>query len=373
MNTGAESDKKEFVNYIRQELPHETFIDLALQYHEWNLDEEALMILGLSPVHPVVQVIQAFLLYKNGENELSTDILEHAIKASPELVFPHRTEMADMLSWAGKRKPDWKWEYYEALIYWQNNRTEEAKRLFNSCGDQPDFVPFYLARAELFSGQDDIERNSLERAYSLNPAFWRTGLSLVRFYAGHNQPGKALEIAAATYKSHPANFITGLQYAQILKLNKHYPEALQILDRLEMLPAEGDVNAHTLFRETNILYAIEHMKARRWKKAVVALTQAEKWPENLFSGEPYLPDNRITQFMRGYCFEKLKIQAETEKSLKYIKEYKNPDGRTYTSGNRLTEFVEAGLKDFKAITNFVLKDLKSDRDMEVLEAFFEIL
>ena len=37
------------------------------------------------------------------------------------------------------------------------------------------------------------------------------------------------------------------------RLNKKYAEALKILAGLEMLPAEGDVNAHSLFRETNIL------------------------------------------------------------------------------------------------------------------------
>ena len=373
MNTGSESDRKDFVNHIRQELPHETFIELALQYHAWNLDKEALIILGLSPVHPMVQLTESFLLYKNGEKELSAKKLSLAVKSSPELVFPFRQEMTAMFSWADKLLPDWKWKYYEALIYWQNNRIEEAMNLFRACGDLPDFVPFYLAKAELFREQSEVVMNSLEKAYSLNPASWRSGLSLARFYASQNQTGKALEVAAANFKNHPRSFITGLQYAQMLKLNKMYVQALQILGKLEMLPAEGDVNAHTLFRETNILYAIEHMKAGRWKKAVVSLNQAETWPENLFSGEPYFPDNRVTQFMRSYCFDKLKIPAEAEKSYTYIKEYKNPDGRSYPSGKMLTELVSNSSKDYKTITSSVLNDLKSDRDKEVLKAFNDIL
>jgi hypothetical protein len=278
-----------------------------------------------------------------------------------------------MLSWADNIKPDWKWRYYEALIYWQHNRIEEAKQLFLRCGDEPVFVPFYLVKAELFSEDKETVKNSLEKAYKLDPLFWRTGLRLSRFYASENHPEKALEVASANYKSHSGSFITGLQYAQMLKLNGKYNEALEVLGKLEMLPAEGDVNAHTLFRETNILYAIEHMKAGKWKKAVIYLNHAETWPENLFSGEPYFPDNRVTQFMRSYCFEKLRIPAEAEKSLKYIEEYKNPDGRKYPSGNRLTEIVETDSKDYKDITGFVLKDLKSDRDKDALAAFLEIL
>ena len=175
---------------IRQELPHETFIELALQYHQWNLDEEALIILGLSPAHPMVQVVQAFLLDKSGNKAPALEKLELAMKASPALVFPFRTEMAEMFSWADKLKPDWRWKYHEALIYWQNNRIDEAKGLFTSCADYPDFVPFYLAKAELFRGQNDIVKNSLEKAYRLDPLFWRTGLRLSRFYAGEGQPDR---------------------------------------------------------------------------------------------------------------------------------------------------------------------------------------
>jgi len=373
MCTGLESDGKEFIDYIRQEMPHETFIELALQYHEWKLDEEALTILSLSPAHPLVHLMQAWLLDNRGNKDKSIDRLQLALDASPELVFPFRPEMTAMLSWADKIKPDWKWRYYEALIYWQHNRIDEAKKLFLRCGDEPDFVPFYLVKADLFRDNKEDVKNSLEKAYKLDPLFWRTGIRLSRFYASENLPGKALEVAAANYRSHTNSFITGLQFAQMLKINEKYNEALEILQKLEMLPAEGDVNAHTLWRETNILYALEHMKAGKWKRAVISLNQAETWPENLFSGEPYFPDNRVTQFMRSYCFMKLKIAAENEKSFNYIREYKNPDGRRYPSGNRLTEIISTGAKDYKTITSSVLIDLKSDRDKEVLTAFSALL
>jgi tetratricopeptide (TPR) repeat protein len=354
-------------------LPHETFIELALQYHEWKLDEEALIILGLSPVHPMVQMLQGYLLDNHGQRAAAEKNLELALKTSPELVFPFRPEMAEMFEWADKLKPSWKWKYYEALIYWQHNRVDAARKLFNSCGNEPEFAPFYLARAELFRDKTDIVRSSLEKACQIDPLSWRAGLRLSRFYSNENQLEKALDIASANFKSHPGSFITGLQYAQMLKLNGKYADALNILGKLEMLPAEGDVNAHTLFRETNILTALQQMKEGKWKRAVIYLRQAETWPENLFSGEPYLPDNRTTQFLRAYCFEKLKIQAEAEKSFKYIKEYKNSDGRRYTSGNRLTELVQSGSSDYKTITEVMLKDLQSDRDKSVLEEFLVIL
>lgn len=373
MCTQSETDKKEFISNIRQELPHETFIELALQYHNWNLDDESVQILRMAPQHPLVQLFLAYLLDKKGLKDDAEKILAAAAASSPELVLPFRPEMIGMLDWADKSKPDWKWKYYEALTLWQLNRTSEAQKLFESCGNEPAFAPFWIAKADLFRDQTETAKKSLEKAYQLDPGSWRTALRLSRFYASENMPGEALDIAAKNYISHSGSFIVGLQYAQMLKLNRKYPEALKVLSGLEMLPAEGDVNAHTLYRETNILYAMEFMKSGKWKKAVLSLNQSELWPENLFSGEPYYPDNRVTQFLRSYCFEKLKIPAESEKSFKYIREYRNPDGRTYTSGNRLTDALKTDSKDFKTITVSVLKDLKNDRDKEVLEAFAAIL
>ena len=296
-----------------------------------------------------------------------------ALAASPELVFPFRPEMTELFAWANGRAPDWKWRYYEALIHWQNNRTAEARLLFEGCGSEPDFVPFYLAKAELFSEDLTVAGAALEKAYNLNPLFWRSGLKLTQYYVQEKQLIKALDIAGRNFKAHPSSFIVGLQYAQMLKLNKKYPEALKVLSGLEMLPAEGDVNAHSLFRETNMLYALEQMKTAKWKKAVIYLRQAETWPENLFSGEPYLPDNRMTQFLRAYCFDKLKISAESDNAFGYIKEYKNPDGWTSDAGNRLTVLVKSGSRDYKKITTGILKDIQNDRDTEVLKAFLEIL
>jgi tetratricopeptide (TPR) repeat protein len=373
LNTGAETDKNDFVHFIRQEMPHETYIEMAIQYYEWNMEQEASQILNLAPVHPMVQLWQAWLLDRAGEKSKAEDKLVLAMAASPELVFPFRTIMTELFSWANKQKPDWKWRYYEALIQWQNNQTAEARSLFNSCSNEPDFVPFYLAKAELFRDDSVIAGAALEMAYKLDPSFYRTGLKLTRYYAHENQPVKALEVSARNFKVHPSSFIVGLQYAQMLKVNRKYNDALNILGKLEMLPAEGDVNAHSLFRETNILYAIELMKAGNWKRAVGYLQKAETWPENLFSGEPYLADNRVTQFMAAYCYDKLKSKPLADMAFAYIIGYKNPDGSTSNAGNRLTSLAGDGNKDYKKMTETLLSEKIQDRDSDILSAFIKIL
>jgi tetratricopeptide (TPR) repeat protein len=358
---------------IRQELPHETYIEMAIQYYDWNMAEEALRMLALAPAHPMVQIWQAYILDRTGKKDEAANKLDMAMAASPELVFPFRPSMIKLFSWANEQKPNWKWRYYEALIYWQTNQTDIAKTLFNSCGTDPDFVPFYLAKAELFQDDPATAGESLDKAYQLDPFNWRTGLKLAKYYSKEKHNDKALLIAAKNYKAHPVSFIVGLQYANMLKLNGRYVETLSTLSHLEVLPAEGDVNAHSLFRETNALYALEFMKTHKWNKAISYLQKAETWPENLFSGEPYFADNRMTRFLTAYCYEKLKNQSKEGEVFTYITTYKNPDGWTSLLGNKLTDQTTAGSRNFKAITESLLKEKANDRDKDLLNVFLTIL
>jgi tetratricopeptide (TPR) repeat protein len=373
LNSGSESDRKEFVGLIRQELPHETYIEMAIQYYQWNLTEEAVRMLELAPAHPMVQVWQAYLLDKMGEKEQSGRMLDRALAASPALVFPFRPEMIVVFDWADQQKPNWKWRYYKALILWQNNQDDEAKSLFASCGTEPDFMPFYLAKAELFRNETSLAEASLNMAYQLDRTNWRPGIKLARFYERENQKEKALGIALDNYKANPGNNVVGLQYAQMLRLNGRYADALFTLNHLNMLPAEGDVDAHTLFRETNILYALEFMKAGKWNKAALYLQKAETWPENLFSGEPYLPDNRMTRFFAAYCYEKSKDQQHVAASFDYIQKYKNPFGWTSPLGNRLTKRVCESDRNYTNIAETILSEPVEDRDTELLKQFRDVI
>jgi tetratricopeptide (TPR) repeat protein len=373
MNTGSEDDKQKFTSLIRQELPHETYIEMAIQYYQWNLSAEALRLLELAPSHPMVRLWQAYLLDKTGQKTVAENMLDEALAASPMLVFPFRPEMVALFTWADQLKPYWKWRYYEALVRWQFNQPEKARELFTSCGTDPGFVPFYLAKAELFRDEPSIVEVSLDKAYRLDPADWRTGLKLAKFYSQEKRKEDALLIAGKNYTVHPGSFVAGLQYAQMLRMNGLYADALAVLNTLNMLPAEGDVNAHALFRETNMLYALEFMKTGKWKKAVLFLQEAETWPVNLFSGEPYLPDNRLTRFFTAYCQEKLKDKQGVNRSFNYIKDYNNPDGWTSPLGNSLSRLVGEGIVDYRSITQAILKEQIRDRDEAVIQVFGEVL
>jgi tetratricopeptide (TPR) repeat protein len=378
LNTKDEEDKKEFIHLIRQELPHETYIELAIQYYEWNMYDEALKILDCAPVHPMVLVWQAWILDRAGEKTAALAKLGQAAVASPELVFPFRPDMAELFSWADNLMPYWKWRYYEGLIWWQNNKVEKAKSLFNLCGTEPDFAPFYLAKSKLFRDNDSESKTSVEHAYRIDPASWRTCTEMIINSVKENQIEKALQIAEKNFKSHPGNCRVGLQYANILMMSKKYQQTISTLSHIDILPAEsdawsGEIDGHSLFREANIFCALNQMKARSWKQALASLKEAETWPANLGSGEPYYPDNRLTQFLAAYCYNKINDKGNYNKSVNYLSCYKNPDGWTSPLEEHLSLLIKGGNNDFKAIAEALINDKGKNRNIEILKTFLAIL
>jgi tetratricopeptide (TPR) repeat protein len=378
LNTKDLTDQDELVRLIRQEMPHETYIEMVIQYYEWKMEEEALMLLDLAPQHPMVRLWQAWLLDRAGNKTEAGHMLNQAAASSPYLIFPFRPEMMELFSWASQMAPSWKWLYYQALTYWQHNQPDMARNLFNSCGNEPDFAPFYQAKARLFQDDPAIVKASVEKAYALDPDSWRIGMEMVNLYLEKNQPVEALQLEEKTYKSHSDKCMVVLQYANVLKLNGRYTETLKTLGKVEMLPAESDkwsggINAHALLRATNILYAIEQIKAGRWGRALSYLKDAETWPENLGWGQPYFPDNRLTQFISAYCHEKLNDKTQVERSFDYIIKYENPDGRTSPMGNRLSSLVQEGDRNFTSITESIISSQDKIWDIELLTVFQSIL
>lgn len=73
--------------------------------------------------------------------------------------------------------------------------------MFLKSGLEPDFYPFYLAKARLFKSSDAATTEiDLLKAVSLAPNNWHTGLELSRFYERQKDPTKANDVAAAYFK-----------------------------------------------------------------------------------------------------------------------------------------------------------------------------
>ncbi|HUQ66198.1 MAG TPA: DUF5107 domain-containing protein, partial [Flavitalea sp.] len=308
-------NKDEFTSNIRNEMPGQTFLELASWYYNAGRNEDALKVLELATPDAEILYWKSVLLNKPlNEQELK-----------PGLVFPFRAESAEIIQQVVSKSDHWLPKYHLALIRWSSNNIPEAKKLFGGCGDAPAYAPFYAARAKLYHDGDKV-LSDLQKARELDKKEWRYGRALVNYFIDHKQYDKALATADAEYKNFPENYVLGMLYARTLIMNKQYATADKLLSKIEVLPNEGATMGRQLYRETKLMLAVDNMKSGNCKKALQYLDDSRLWPVRLGSGKPYDEDidSRIEDWMSYECLVKTNNKAGAHKMLDKIIAYK-PD------------------------------------------------
>lgn len=282
---------------IRNELPFETYMELAEWYESVGCTEEALSLLSCAGNYPIALYKQAYLLHQAGNDDESRGMLQRAGALSPAMVFPFRPSSLKALEWAKTVQPDWKIDYYEALIRWANQDKAKALELLENCGEA-DYAPFYLSRASLKEGESRLA--DLLKAEQIEMS-WRTGFALINHYVANNQWQKAVETGKKYTKKYPSNYYIGLKYAKALCETGQYQPCISLLSRMQVLPNEGSYAGRAVYREANLYLAMEQLSHKNYKQVVKSVETSKEWPENLGVGKPYdnMIDNRLEDYLEA--------------------------------------------------------------------------
>ena len=309
--------RQQFISLIRNEMPQETFLELAMWYHEVERNDECAMVLSLAPQTPEVLYWLAFL--KRDENDGSATY-EKTRNASPILSFPFRSETAPVMEWAVKKDNDWKPKYYLGLIYWHSNNLTRAKELFQQCGTEPGYAPFYAARASMPDISNEQKESDLQHAIQLDKEQWRYHKLLAEHEILQKKYEQAQTIAEQYYHSHPHDFIIGMLYAKTLLLNKKYKETDALLTSIQIIPFEGATDGRELYREAKLMQAVQEIKNKNYKKALQFINASKSWPVNLGVGKPYDEDIdlRLEEWMSFLCYQKTGNTRQAQVSLQNI-------------------------------------------------------
>ncbi len=340
-SSGSAGNRAEFQAGIQNEFPQETYLEVALQYVNVGMNNEAIELLEMAPPYPTVYYWLAYL-YRNTSAKKSKEFLTRAEAISPNLVFPFRPETLEILQWARDYDSSWKLFYYAGLIQWNNNNLSEAKELFKRCGNAPDYAPFYITRGILFG--DDAENkkdalSDLEKARSMDAGEWRAWHALTDFYETNGSSIAQLENSNKAYLRFAANPVISIDYAKAL-LNSNKPkESISVLKRTLVLPQEGAREGHEIFALANTALALNNIEEKKYKTAITNLTDAKAYPENLGSGMPFDPDYRLLNFLLAYCEEQI---GNKEKAMTYYNDIINysadPD-RFNDAGNPIENYI----------------------------------
>jgi tetratricopeptide (TPR) repeat protein len=312
-----------FNAYIRNELPYETYLELAVEYVNLGLENEAAKVLGQSPPYPVIYYWLAYLS-RNASAEKSNNYLEKALEMSPHLVFPHRLETIPVLNWAIEKNQSWKSKYYLGLLFWHILKTDKAAELFEQCGDIPDYAPFYIARGRLFLNiQTEYCHpcNDFSTAVKLDPGEWRCWHYLITFLQSTGAFKEELDNSVKAYERFPANPVIGTDYAKALLNSGKFSECINVLEKVKILPQEGAHEGHDIFELANLSLAAGRIEQGKYRESLKYLDNSRKWPENLGAGKPYEPDSRIQDYLSAFCYTKLGNNQLAEECLSRIMSY----------------------------------------------------
>lgn len=311
----------EFKSLIRNEMPHESYIEMALAYMRWNLDDDAAAVLENAPAHPTVFSMLAFFAQKNAPDKAKA-YLDKALSLSPQLVFPFREEEILLYQWAMTQRPgDWKPRYYLGLILWAKGRVDEAKALFDKC-DDADFAPLFLSRAMLYRAADPARAAAdYEKAVRIGEKTWRNWHALIEFRMAEKQFDRALTAARQAAGLFPAEVPIKVDLVKALMANRLYGEAAPVLDTIEALPFEGAGEIQGLFAQTQVQLGLQALKKSDWPGAAKLFEHSKEYPEKLGTGKPFDPDERAQDYLLGLIYAKLGQKDKAAAAFKAVTDY----------------------------------------------------
>jgi len=311
-----------FKNKISNELPSESFLDLAIFYYDLGCTKEAIRVLSMAPEHPIVYLWHSYLDEKNRKK-----FLDKSLSLSPYLIFPHREESAKIIEYFIKMNGHWKLKYYLGLIYWNKGLKVRARELFNKCGEDPDFPPFYLAKMKLFKNDMKIKDRAIKRAVELDSSALTVILARIKHSVEKGNFEKAEKYAEKSIKDFPEKSELGLLYAKILMGLKKYDECSKFLEKYTVLPYEGATEGRKIYHEACIRASFEGLKKNDYLNAIAFAKKAKLWPVNLGVGKSYDVDERLSNFIIALGYEKYDNRDMANKYYLKVMDHSTPPYR----------------------------------------------
>ena len=320
----------------QSEFPYQTFLELALLYHNTGFTSKAIKVLEASPKHMLTNLWLAYIK----QNQAA---LQNIFEQSVDFVFPFRRESVAMLQWAATQSNHWKANYLLALNLMGLNQKEKGRALLEELGSQPETANFYWIRAHLTGDvKSQTARFDLLKAYEKEPKNWRIALDYAALLEQDQQWNKALSVLKKIQQAHPQNFRIGLRIAAALNATQQYEKAATLLSQLYVLPYEHATGSRKIYTKAYWGSALNALHKENWKQAQTLLEQALEWPEKLGVGKPFDPEERLTLLLLAFTKQQLGLNTAVpiESIVNYSKQHLIKGGKNCVVGLYALQLLE---------------------------------
>jgi len=332
----GEITEEQLQNKHRSEFPYQTFLELALLYHNAGFTHEATQVLEASPEHMLIALWKAYITQK-------PEMLNTIFDTSVDFVFPFRRESHQMLQWVTAQSDHWKGNYLLALNKMALNQKDEGLTLLKNLDNRPNTANFYWIRSQLTpSTQMKNGHADLNMAYQKDPKNWRIALDYAALFEAENQWDKALKVLKKSYQIHPQNFRIGLRLAHAFNATNQHEKAIELLGQLEVLPYEHATGSRNIYTKAYWGSALDALQKNKWNRASSLLNQALKWPERLGVGKPFDPEERLTLMLLALTEKQQNKDAQKylENIVMYSKKHPDKGGKNVLVGLYAIQFLE---------------------------------
>ena len=357
-----------FISLIRNELPYQTFMEMALWYQYLGDETDAIKLLELAPDKALIN-LQLSYLYQNINNKEKSDFyFDRFINNTSDFVFPYRQELIPALEWAINKTDDWKPKYYLGLLHWSLGNRTYAEEFFSLCKDSPESPYFYLAKSNLLNHKPGYDsEQDLLKARKLGIDEWRTSLALINYYLSKNLVVKALEVSKNSLEMFPSNDALKYNHAKCLLANGLYSESLNELEYTTILPFEGAHYGRATYRQAAIMESMQHYQNNKFEEAIQTIEKARLWPENLGVGRPFTVDERIENFLEAENLLRLNEKEKAHKLYKEIAAFTEKNSGRYKSTDFLYLISLKRLNEDKKVDGFLTLWQKKSPDDPLLK------
>ena len=304
------------------------YIEYALDYAYAGFMDEAVALLevylsGVDEPYNLVYYYLGWFSRKNNDPENARQYYSKARSMDVAYCFPNRVEEMLILQDAIRDTPEDAKAYYLLGNYWYDKREyKEAIACWEaSAAFQPEFPTVHrnLSLAYYNKKQDgEGALREMELAFRLDPTDARVLMELDQLYKRMNiSHQKRLELLN-TYPD--LVFSRDDLYLERIALYNHleaYEQAAELLADFKFHPWEGGegkvVNQYLMcFTEL----AKKSLQSGNNEAALILLTRAENYPENLGEGKLYGAQENDIFYWKGIAYER---SGDTEKAMKYFR------------------------------------------------------
>ncbi len=346
------------------EFPAESNLELALQYYNLGMQEDAIAVLEKS--NEVKNKIWLAYLLKDLNKDKSKALLESALGDKIDFVLPYRRESIDAFNWAKNEIKNWKADYYLALNNYAVGRKDIADQLIKDCAQKPDSEVFYRFRAQMLKTENmEVRLRDYDRAFEINDKDWKLWEEAIQLNLQAEKNEIANRLAATAFKRFPENYNIGLVYAKSLLATTDYEISVAILKNINVLPSELARESRNIFYESHVLAAENNMINKNFKKAIDLLNSSKEWPENMGVGKPYVVDERLQDYLLSICYSETGNEVEMNQALMRIIEF-SEENEAAVSMNELLFLLALKKLGKKEALNKVLVNLEKSTDQKQL-------